>query len=105
MSEEATKHDSGKLACELLPVEALEAVADILRYGAQKYAPHNWRKGMQWSRMYGAALRHLFAWQRGETVDAESGLPHLAHASCCLLFLLTYERCAIGTDDRPERGK
>ena len=38
-------------------------------------------------RYFDAALRHLTAWQTGEQVDAESGLPHLAHAICCLLFM------------------
>lgn len=60
----------------------------------------NWAKGFTWSRLIGAALRHLFAFARGEDRDPESGLSHLAHAGCCILFLITHERCKLGTDDR-----
>lgn len=103
------KADAGKLGTHLLPTRPLEAIARVLDFGAQKYAPNNWRKGIAYTRVYGAVLRHLWAWWRGETVDAESGQPHLACAMCELAFLLEYElspdaerrgRC----DDRPEAG-
>lgn len=97
---EALKYDTNKNPLELLPVEALEAVGEILRHGAYKYEPRNWEKGMKWSRLYGAALRHLFAWWRGEKNDPDSGLSHLAHAACCLMFLLTYEIRGVGDPDR-----
>ena len=61
----------------------------------------NWEKGMDWSRLYAAALRHLTAWWRGNDIDHESGLPHLAHALCCINFLLAYELRGMGRDDRP----
>lgn len=104
------KADAGKLGTHLLPTRPLEAVARVLDFGAKKYAPDNWRKGIAYTRVYGAVLRHLWAWWRGEATDAESGQPHLACAACELLFLLEYEigpdderrgRC----DDRPEGGE
>lgn len=79
------------------------SVAAVLGFGAEKYAADNWRKGMEWRRLYGAALRHLMAWERGEDLDPESGLPHLAHAGCCILFLLSYQLVGGGTDDRVKR--
>lgn len=94
------KHDQGKVPLHLLPTEALREVAKVLAFGAQKYDPWNWKKGMDWSRLHGAALRHLFAWAEGEEGDPETGLSHLAHAACCVLFLLTYEVLDLGTDDR-----
>lgn len=96
---EGKKYDDGKLPLQLLPVPALEAVGEVLKHGARKYSEWNWIKGMKWSRLYGAALRHLFSRVKGEKVDEESHLPHLAHATCCLLFLLTYELYSIGEDD------
>lgn len=94
------KYDSEKNRLELLPFESLEEVAKVLSYGAKKYEDNNWAKGMAWSRLLGAAMRHLFAWARGVDKDEESGLPHLAHAACCVLFLLSYGLNGNGTDDR-----
>lgn len=96
----ALKYDGGKPGVELLPTDALEEIAKVLDYGAQKYAAHNWRKGMKWGRLAGALLRHVFAWLRGEDRDEESGHLHLAHAGCCVLFLLSYVLTGTGTDDR-----
>lgn len=97
---EGLKYDNGKVPLELLPVEALTEIAKVLAFGAEKYGRHNWRKGMAWSRLVGAILRHLFAWVQGENKDPESGLSHLAHAGCDILFLLTYALNNSGTDDR-----
>ena len=81
------KFDQGKLMYELMPKEALEGVVRVLTYGANKYAPHNWKKVTPVYRYYGALLRHLEAARTGEWTDAESGLPHLDHAMCCLVFM------------------
>lgn len=86
-----TKADAGKLGTHLLPTRPLEAVARVLDFGARKYAPNNWRAGIAYSRVYGAVLRHLWAWWRGERIDPDSGQHHLACACCELLFLLEYE--------------
>lgn len=86
------KDDSRKSRVDLIPTGPLRLIGDVLAYGAEKYAEDNWQhvKHPQ-DRYYAAALRHLFAWREGELVDAESGLPHLAHAGCCVLFLLWFE--------------
>jgi len=98
-AEKAKKYDAGKAPMSLLPYAALEMIAQVLDFGAQKYGTHNWLGGMSWSRLADAALRHVNAWVWGEKLDKESGLPHLAHAACCILFLLTYERFGLGTND------
>jgi hypothetical protein len=56
---------------------------------------------MSWGRVFGAMMRHSWAWWRGERTDPESGLPHLHHAACCIAFLMAYEQRQTGTDDRP----
>ena len=94
------KHDAGKPAWNLLPFDALNDVAAVLEYGRNKYASRNWEKGMAWGRLLGAALRHLSAWAQGTERDAESGLPHLAHAACCVLMLLALTKRGVGADDR-----
>lgn len=87
------KHDQGKPRWDLLPWGPLEEVAAVLEFGARKYAPGNWKlvRGARW-RYLRAGLGHLAARARGEVRDPESGLPHLAHAVCCCLFLMWFDR-------------
>ena len=81
------KNDAGKLPMDLLDPEWLEGVAAVLQFGAEKYEPHNWRRGLEWSRFYAGIQRHLNAFAKGEEHDPETGLSHLHHASCGLMFL------------------
>ena len=100
------KKDSGKRRWSLMPWDALGRVVDVLMFGMEKYGPRNWEAGMEWSRLYDAALRHLDAWWRRDPSDDESGITHLAHAICCILFLLAYElRRMVQFDDRPKVRK
>lgn len=101
----AVKFDDNKPPLDLIPYSALELEAQVLAFGAQKYDAHNWRKGMNWSRLIGAALRHLNAYNAGENIDPESGLGHLGHARCCLAFLIEYQQEQLGTDDRYNKEK
>lgn len=97
------KYDTGKPRMDLLPAYSLEQIALVLGFGAQKYASWNWSKGIAYSRLLGAALRHLFAWARGENTDKESGLSHLAHAGCCILFLIWMSEHRKDMDDRGDK--
>lgn len=98
---EAMKYDGEKVRLDLLPVEPIIDIGKVLTYGAKKYSERNWEKGLAWSRCYAAALRHLFAWQSGETDDPETGLNHLAHAACEIFFLLEFSHTRPELDDRP----
>lgn len=83
------KDDQEKPRWELLPVRPLLEVVKVLTVGAKKYGDYNWRHVEPfYERYYGALLRHISAWRMGETHDQETGLHHLAHAICCLIFLL-----------------
>ena len=99
--EEGVKFDSDKIRMELIPPDALEALAKILTDGAKKYGARNWEKGMAWSRAYAALQRHLLAWWGGQDVDPESGHPHLWHVLTNAVFLTSYQIREIGEDDRP----
>lgn len=94
------KLDLGKTRLDLLPFRAVKAVGDVLTFGAKKYKDNNWRGGMKWGRLIGAALRHIFAFMCGEDRDPESGLHHLAHAACDVLFVLEYVITGTAEDDR-----
>lgn len=94
------KDDQKKSRVDLIPSQPLIEVGHVLRVGAMKYGDHNWRRGMAWSRLYSAALRHMYAWFDGQDIDEESGMSHLAHATCCLLFLMEFQSIRGGLDDR-----
>lgn len=84
-----TKHDHGKPILGAVPPHAELAVGRVLTFGAEKYARGNWDKVEDHENRYmDAALRHLNAHRRGELTDSESGESHLAHAACCILFML-----------------
>lgn len=96
----ATKHDQLKPDLSLLSSAAILELAKVLDFGAKKYAEHNWRKGFTLNRPYSAAMRHMLAWNAGETTDPESGLNHLAHAMCNLMFLLELQQTRPELDNR-----
>ena len=87
------KYDSGKPQWSLLPFEALEEVVEVLTSGAKKYAPNNWKYVPDADDRYmDAAFRHMAQYMQGEQYDEETGNNHLAHAVCCLLFKLWFDR-------------
>lgn len=86
------KHDSNKPRYSLLPTGTVNQVIQVLEYGAVKYEPENWQHVPNArTRYYDAAMRHIDDWWNGSEIDEESSLPHLAHAICCLLFLLWFD--------------
>lgn len=89
---EGKKFDEDKLRLDLLSTTVLEDIGRVLTFGAKKYGDRNWESGISYSRCFGACLRHLFSWWSGEVRDKETNLNHLAHALCCLMFLLHYEQ-------------
>lgn len=95
------KDDQQKTRYDLVPTYSLEQWARVLTFGAQKYEDRNWEKGIHYGRCYAALLRHMTAWWGGEDIDPESSLPHLAHAMCCVGFLLHYSKHNTDMDDRP----
>ena len=86
------KLDVDKDRWDLLPTRALREVVRVFTFGAKKYSDHGWKTvpGAR-ERYYAALLRHVTAWFEGERIDSETGLPHLAHAGCCVLILLAFE--------------
>lgn len=100
-SDDGRKDDAGKAPLDLLPFDALTEVGKVLQFGAAKYDPRNWEKGMRWGKVLAALLRHVFLWAMCRGKDDETGLSHMAHAMCCAMFLLAYELRGIGEDDRP----
>ena len=67
-----TKYDGGKPRVGLISDYATFQEAAVMNFGAQKYAAHNWRGGIAWSRLIDSAFRHLHAFNAGEDFDRES---------------------------------
>ena len=87
------KFDDAKLRWDLLPMECVEEVVKVLSFGSRKYAPNNWKAVEQGSeRYYAALMRHLVAYRKGEEIDPESGLSHLSHVMCNLVFLIWLDK-------------
>lgn len=99
------KHDQEKPDMSLLSPIAMTKMAEVMTFGKKKYSAHNWRGGFVWSRPLAASLRHIFAYLKGEDKDPETGISHLAHASCCLMFILEFEETHKELDDRYENSK
>lgn len=98
----AARFNTGKPAFDLVPLSALADCARVFDYGRAKYAEWNWAKGQPWSVPFACLMRHMAAWQAGEDVDPESGLPHLGHAMANLVMLSTFARTYREGDDRTE---
>jgi len=98
------KNDSDKPDHSLISPHFRTDMAEALGTGAAKYGRSNWLlTGLEFSRVIGAAHRHLAAWEAGEETDPETGISHLAHAGCCLMMLHEYQRvgyCGGRLDDR-----
>ena len=94
-----------KVPLHLWPTDATVLGSLALLDGALKYGRANWRDaGVRASIYYDAALRHLSRWFEGETLDADSGLPHLGHVLACIAILVDSEAAGILVDDRNFNG-
>lgn len=94
------KFDAGKIRMDLVPQDAIMAIAAVFTYGAIKYDDWNWAKGMRDGRIDAAYERHRAAYLLGEELDDESGLPHLWHMGCCVLMRISAQLRGVLKDDR-----
>lgn len=91
--KEGTKFDEGKLRWDLLPLGPITEVVKVFTHGAVKYEDWNWAKGISYTRIYSALMRHLTVWwDEDKKINEEDfGLHHLAHCLWCVIVLLFYE--------------
>lgn len=98
--KDAGRFDEGKVRHDLVPAWAIEKLAEVYTYGAQKYDDNNWWKGMKWSKVMGPLERHYNKWKRGRIQDDESNCYHLAMVAWNAIALMCYQKNKLGTDDR-----
>ena len=100
-NQEALRFNQDKIRLDLIPPELNVGVGRVLTFGAKKYAPHNWQKGLPYSNILASLKRHLTALEAGEDFDIESGERHSAHVATNIAFLMWNEQHRPDMDDRP----
>jgi len=98
--DEGLRFNTGKTRHDLVPSYAQEQYARVLTKGSEKYAERNWERGMAWSKPIASLERHLQAFKRGEDLDPETGVLHVAHIMCNAAFLTEYYKTYPEGDDR-----
>lgn len=99
------RFNEGKPQWHLVDWSALEPMVRVLEYGAEKYTPNNWKKGMSQAELMDCLLRHCFAWTRGEDNDPESKLSHMGHILSNAMMLSYMCRWRPDYDDRELTGE
>lgn len=99
--KQGLRFNSNKVRMDLVPYSAIEGIAKVLTYGANKYTikddkgnivtkgDNNWKLGMPWLDVYASLSRHLGAWLSGEDYD-ESGELHIDHVLTNAAFIKEY---------------
>jgi len=116
MEEQGLRYNEGKLQWSLMHWKSLEPMIQVLMYGAHKYSifeddkgnkikgnevsvvdskqlklissgRDNWKKGFPETELWDSFLRHTAAILDGEELDPESGLSHIGHQFCNLMFI------------------
>jgi hypothetical protein len=116
LMEQGLRYNEGKTQWSLLPWDQLESMIKVLEYGAHKYSVFqddkgnlikgkditvadskklklissgrdNWKKGFPINELWDSNLRHTRSLMTGELLDNESGLPHIGHILCNVVFL------------------
>lgn len=127
--DKARRYNKGKIRYELIPSNALKALAEVYTKGAHKYSVYkdsegneilgskipleevfkyeliddgadNWRKGLSWSGALDSIRRHIEAFKQGEDFDPELDTYHLANAAWGLFTILEYYKIFPQGDDR-----
>ena len=83
----AERFNDNKIKWSLVSWKALEPMVKVLMFGANKYSPNNWQKGLKYSEISESLQRHLYYFMEGEDDDPESKLSHLGHILCNAMFL------------------
>lgn len=89
------KADAGKPRLTLVPTEITWAIAAVRGYGVRKYpkgGEDNWKR-VEVQRYRDAAYRHFLRYiENPQSVDEDSGLPHLWHCVTNLAFLIALDK-------------
>ena len=79
--KQADRYNTGKpkLSYILDFPNAMTAMSRVCEQGAEKYARHNWKKGMPVTEIEDSLMRHAMAFNACNDTDPESKQLHAAH--------------------------
>lgn len=101
MSEQqGLRYNTGKRKWSFVPFFTFDPMIRVLEFGAAKYSPWNWTKGLSWTETIESLLRHTYSFLQGEDCDRESNLHHIGHIMCNVMFLSYMIITGKGKDDR-----
>ena len=83
------KFDTEKPMITLVEPRYIVGMAEVLTFGAKKYAIDNWKQATadDIRRIKDSLLRHTLAYTSGEILDNETGLSHAYSIGCNAMFL------------------
>jgi hypothetical protein len=93
LDEVLKRFDSGATRSEmttafsLLPWDALQSAAQVMKEGAATHGKHNWKQGFPIDEGLDHVIAHLASYMTGE----DDGVDHLAHAICGLLMVKSFD--------------
>ena len=85
----------GKGRYDLLPPEAIEAIAKRFEYGAKLHGENNYQLGIPNSSFFDSALRHLFQAMAGDESE-----DHLAASATNICMLIYNREHNLGKEDK-----
>lgn len=101
--EPVMRLDAGKARFDMIPPEALYALAELYAQGGVKYpmdGGRGWERGMPWSKCFAPMMRHAWKFWRGEEFDEETGAHHMIAVAWNAFAIFTYFTRKRGADDR-----
>ena len=98
--KEADRFNEGKLRWSLVDFPSFEPMVRVLEFGCVKYDDHNWKKGLPTTEICESLIRHLTAYLDGEDIDPDSGLSHIGHMQCNVMFLSYMDKFMPKFDNR-----
>lgn len=104
ISNVGLRFNEGKPRWSLVDFKDLEGMVNVLEFGANKYSDHNWRKGLMTTGIVDSLMRHIASYLEGQDIDEESGLRHIDHMMCNVMFLSRMDRLMPEFDTRYKEG-
>jgi hypothetical protein len=98
-AQQSLRNDKmSKSAMQLIEPDFLVSLGNVLRNGAQKYAPRAWRQEPNPEVFIAATLRHITEVMKGHFID-DDGEWHVVHAAANLMFLQWFSMRGWNLDD------